>query len=290
MMEQLEARTYLDGSAFAADCLRFLYEKEIENNVMISIAPRLKESSLLFSVRSKISDQIILCGMSDVDFNILAIVCYEKDPLKLQIIMDFTAAFLLASPLALKITSVSGRKDISDYFKDFLNNKFNAGLDHASPLRCYVCKKISDYALEKLNTVSGKLVTASESDLETCVQLTLDFEAFVHAPKQRRSAEAIRSKMEELIKAKTVWLWFDDGKYTSLTMSTRETETAKGVNAVYTPDEYRGRGYATALVTAVVQMLLQMKPNVFLFADLTNPISNKVYTNIGFEAVEDSVR
>jgi predicted GNAT family acetyltransferase len=244
--------------------------------------------------------------MSDVDFNILAIVCYEKDPLKLQIIMDFTAAFLLASPLALKITSVSGRKDISDYFKDFLNNKFNAGLDHASPLRCYVCKKISDYALEKLNTVSGKLVTASESDLETCVQLTLDFEAFVHAPKQRRSgtyhfikfiirinfsnlAEAIRSKMQELIKARTVWLWFDE-KYTSLTMSTRETETAKGVNAVYTPDEYRGRGYATALVTAVVQILLQMKPNVFLFADLTNPISNKVYTNIGFEAVEDSVR
>lgn len=245
--------------------------------------------------------------MSDVDFNILAIVCYEKDPLKLQTLLDFTAAFLLTSNHALKITSVSGRKDISDYFKDFLNSNFNAGLDHASPLRCYVCKKLSDYALDKLKTVPGKLVTAGENDLETCVQLVLDFEAFVHAPKQRRSgtyflikitihietitlAEAVRAKMQELIHAKVVWLWLVDGKYTSLTMSTRETETAKGVNAVFTPDEYRGRGYATVLVAAVVQILLTMKPNVFLFADLTNPISNKVYLNVGFEAVEDSVR
>lgn len=53
-------KTYPDGSAFAADCLGFLYEKEIENNVMISIAPRLKGTSLLFSVRNKISDQSTL--------------------------------------------------------------------------------------------------------------------------------------------------------------------------------------------------------------------------------------
>lgn len=100
----------------------------------------------------------------------------------------------------------------------------------------------------------------------------------------------IRSRLEECIKEKMVWLWFNDGKFTAMTISTRQTTNSIGINSVFTPDEYRGRGYATALVASVVQLLLKIKPNVFLFADLTNPISNKVYVNVGFEPLEDSVR
>ncbi len=125
--------------------------------------------------------------MNDVGFNILAIVCYEQDPAKLRNILDFTAAFLLTNPATPKMISVSARKDISNYFKDFLNQNFNAGLNDEQPLRCYVCKQVTKYALEKMKKVPGKLVTADETQLEACVQLVLDFEEFVHPPKQRRS-------------------------------------------------------------------------------------------------------
>lgn len=128
--------------------------------------------------------------MNDVGFNILAIVCYEEDPAKLRNILDLTAAFLLTNPFTPKMISVSAKKEISNYFKDFLNQNFNAGIHHEMPLRCYVCKKITNYALEKLEKVPGKFVTADESHLEVCVQFMLGFEEFVHPPKQRRSGKS----------------------------------------------------------------------------------------------------
>ncbi len=55
------------------------------------------------------------------------------------------------------------------------------------------------------------------------------------------------------------------------------------VAAVYTPPEERGRGYATALVTALCRRVLAMgKAYVCLFVDDRNPISNHVYEKIGF--------
>lgn len=132
-----------------------------------------------------------MCGMGDASFNILAIVCYEEDQAKLRNILDFTAAYLLPSPFTRKMISVSARKDISNYFKDFLNKNFNAGIHEEMPLRCYVCKKITNYALEKLEKVPGKLVTADESHLEVCIQFMLGFEEFVHPPKQRRPGKVV---------------------------------------------------------------------------------------------------
>ncbi len=55
------------------------------------------------------------------------------------------------------------------------------------------------------------------------------------------------------------------------------------VNAVYTPPEYRGKGYATSCVATVSQYLLtQGYQYCFLFTDLANPTSNHIYRQIGY--------
>jgi predicted GNAT family acetyltransferase len=59
---------------------------------------------------------------------------------------------------------------------------------------------------------------------------------------------------------------------------------------VYTPPELRGRGYASALVARVTQHLLDGgRDYCFLYTDLANPTSNKIYVNVGYEYVCDSV-
>jgi predicted GNAT family acetyltransferase len=55
---------------------------------------------------------------------------------------------------------------------------------------------------------------------------------------------------------------------------------------VYTPPELRGRGYASALTAHVTKTLLGGgRDYCFLYADLANPTSNRIYMNIGYERV-----
>ena len=64
--------------------------------------------------------------------------------------------------------------------------------------------------------------------------------------------------------------------------------TANGikVSPVYTPPEYRGKGYATSCVAAVSQHLLNTGYKYcFLFTDVANPTSNHIYQKIGYQPV-----
>ena len=60
------------------------------------------------------------------------------------------------------------------------------------------------------------------------------------------------------------------------------------VGPVYTPPELRGRGYASNLVAAASQAALDDgRRALFLFTDLANPTSNRIYQAIGYEPVRD---
>jgi predicted GNAT family acetyltransferase len=57
---------------------------------------------------------------------------------------------------------------------------------------------------------------------------------------------------------------------------------------VYSPPEKRGHGYASACTAAVSQMLLDNgRKFCFLYTDLRNPTSNKIYQQIGYQPVLD---
>jgi predicted GNAT family acetyltransferase len=60
------------------------------------------------------------------------------------------------------------------------------------------------------------------------------------------------------------------------------------INFVYTPMEFRRRGYARAGVSALTQTMLDSgKRFVFLFVDANNPTTNRLYREIGYRPVSD---
>jgi hypothetical protein len=97
---------------------------------------------------------------------------------------------------------------------------------------------------------------------------------------------------ERLIKRLTLnqfHLW-DDGKPLAIAGWTGRTPNGVRINAVYTPPEFRRRGYASNLVAALSQkMLNEGRTFCFLYTDASNPISNKIYERIGYEFVSDWV-
>ncbi|MEX2660100.1 MAG: GNAT family N-acetyltransferase, partial [Acidimicrobiales bacterium] len=62
------------------------------------------------------------------------------------------------------------------------------------------------------------------------------------------------------------------------------------VQAVYTPEERRGCGYASACVAAVSEVALAAGRRCILYTDLGNPTSNGIYRNIGYQAVAEALR
>ena len=82
-------------------------------------------------------------------------------------------------------------------------------------------------------------------------------------------------------------LWEDD-EPVSLAGWGGKTPNGIRLGPVYTPPERRRREYAS-IAAVSAERLAAGRQFCFLYTDLDNPTSNKIYTNIGYEPVCDSV-
>ena len=58
---------------------------------------------------------------------------------------------------------------------------------------------------------------------------------------------------------------------------------------MFTPIDFRRRGYAGALTADISRRALDLADEVVLFTDLANPTSNAIYQRLGYRPVEDRV-
>jgi predicted GNAT family acetyltransferase len=135
--------------------------------------------------------------------------------------------------------------------------------------------------------VPGALRRAKPADRDLLIQWMHAFDVESFGPEAgRRDVAALA---DELVASghRKGWVW-DDGGPVSTASTTGQTPNGIRVGAVYTPPEHRGQGYATACVAAVSQAELDVGRRwCFLFTDLANPISNRIYRRIGYEPVRD---
>ncbi|NKB66728.1 MAG: hypothetical protein GKR89_06695 [Candidatus Latescibacteria bacterium] len=94
-----------------------------------------------------------------------------------------------------------------------------------------------------------------------------------------------RAHVEAVMGRGDLFVW-DQGGPVSMAARARPTTHGMVINMVYTPLLQRGRGYATACVAALSQLILdQGRDFCALFTDLDNPTSNHIYQQIGYEWV-----
>ena len=83
------------------------------------------------------------------------------------------------------------------------------------------------------------------------------------------------------------FVW-DDGGPTSTVAHNVEIAGAVRIGPVYTPPEFRNRGYASAAVAALSRLLLERgAQRCMLFTDLDNPTSNRIYASLGYVRFAD---
>ena len=109
----------------------------------------------------------------------------------------------------------------------------------------------------------------------------------VHLPTKEEKA---KQTANILVSTNRLFGWEVDGRLVSVAATTRPTKSNITVNFVYTPKDERKKGYASNCVAALSQHMLDRGyKTTTLYTDLANPTSNKIYQEIGYELIMESI-
>lgn len=155
------------------------------------------------------------------------------------------------------------------------------------------------YEVDKVQVSSdarGHLRKAVSNDRELLIDWVSRFS--VDTGEQERTSDEKELQKRKITAAQTVNNYLSDGHFwlyentAPVSMVSRTTAVADVVQVrfVYTPQEYRNRGYATACVGKISKQIRDEGNRCILYTDLCNPISNTIYRRLGYRAVTEAIQ
>jgi uncharacterized protein len=273
----VQLRSFDTAKAFLMDVERDLARNEVEHHLLLGAAHSL--------IADKVDPRpMTLAAVRDDDG--LALAALMAPPFPMVLANDRAAAPAAIDCLVqwLHAREINPRR----IFVGASNaGVFSDAWRRATGISPEVRMRQRQYALRAVVPVhfpAGSLRTAEARDLDRLEQWMGEF----NAEAMRESNEpALRERIQRRVAAGEVHLW-DDGEPRSMAGSARPTRRGIAINAVYTPPEWRGRGYATSCVAKLSELLLsQGREFCVLYTDLANPTSNSIYTRIGYRPVAD---
>ena len=253
----------------------FLFENEDENNLIIGIASRLAESDALqvnsFLAAVTINSQIVAAAIHHTPTRNLIVTRARTGALAL--FADHLKTFKIAIP------GVLGPAKEAKTFAEIWKETTGKHIAIKRRLRIYRLDRV--IPPEK---TSGCMRQAQLRDLKF---LRNWIEALFSEIEHAEAPDLTHVLLSHTIENGNLYLWHD-GKMVSMAGIARSSPNGKSINLVYTPKEFRGRGYASNLVASLSEKIIQ-SGNKFctLFTDLDNPTSNQIYINIGFRPICD---
>jgi predicted GNAT family acetyltransferase len=127
----------------------------------------------------------------------------------------------------------------------------------------------------------GRVRVADGGDVALILDFSDDFNREIGT-----TTPSARATTEARVRAGDFVVWETD-RVVSMAAIARRTPGGAAVAYVYTPPAERGRGYASAVVTALTARIHADGRLACLFTNLANPTSNKIYQAIGYRPVSD---
>jgi uncharacterized protein len=265
---------YEDLLLFKQDVMGFLEEDEVVNNLPLGVLRSIDNTPLLMAVVLKDGE--------------IAGTMLQTMPNK--IILSKAASFsagellFIAEQMHQSIQSIPGLIGDRKLIEELSG--------HFSSLRGVTATVEMNQGLYKLEKVKWKVVSqgtlrALRVEDRFLKKWVYEFCKDANLPISIDEAEA---KAVELVRKGRLMGWEIGGEIVSMANATRPTKSNITVNFVYTPVKHRKKGFASDCVAALSQMMLdQGYQSTSLYTDLSNPTSNKIYQEIGYELVADAV-
>lgn len=270
-------RQYEDVSQFYARSSYYLLRHEAIHSVMLGICDSLTQNPQKY-------DYVPYLATVEADEIIAVAMCTRARPLLLSQCQNLAAMNLIAENLIEYL--YSHQQLLPGVNAPIAESQAFASSWASLTGQSYQLKMaIRAFQLEKVQQPSqppGYLRVATEKDKELLMQWVVAFsDEAVGAP-----ADA-ESWVNNFLLNQTAFVWEDEVPV-SLACRTRVTPNGVGISVVYTPSEYRRKGYGSACVAALSEHFLnQGYKYCFLFTDLANPTSNHIYQAIGYQPAGD---
>jgi uncharacterized protein len=141
--------------------------------------------------------------------------------------------------------------------------------------------------IEKSPGNNGRLIKLEMENLSLVKDWVYQFCIEIDEKMSKKEAEV---KAKDIISRGRVYGWEVDGEFVSMANASRPTKTNITVNFVYTPFTERKKGHASSCVSALTELMLKSGfKTTSLYTDLDNPTSNKIYMEIGYKPIIDSI-
>lgn len=271
----MKLHRFQDASLFYTKVKNYLLNDEILHNLQLGVSNTLINHPNRYKIKPYLAvveqyRNIIAVAMMTLPYNLL-----------LSQIKDLKAVDLIAQDLQQNyelLTNINAPVIEARAFAEQWCLLTGKSYKLKVPLRIFKLEQVEFFSRVKGNF---RLATKNDKELLKCWHDAFCLEALGSIESDSESW------VETRLQQGTAYLWQDEIPV-SISCSTRFTPNGAGINMVYTPPEYRKRGYASACVAALSQTLLNKGYKFcFLFTDLSNQTSNKIYQQIGYKPVAD---
>lgn len=139
-----------------------------------------------------------------------------------------------------------------------------------------------------ITPVEGNQRLAKEQESKLLTDWMIEFQ--IEALACELDYEAALKKIMKYVDNQSIYL-FENDEHIVVTMAViaRKLPHGTAIAYVYTPEEYRGKGYAAANIYYLSKKLLEQGDEFCtLYVDKKNPLSNRAYEKVGYKILEDS--
>jgi len=260
-------RRFSDPVDFLARRGPYLRPAEAENVLMLGICETYDFDDSCYLATVEEDEAVVACALRTPPHSAL-LARADREALELLV-----ADLLRRYP---DLPTVAGPEPTAGSFAELWSVRTGASAYLEMRMRVFEAREVAWPQLP-----SGRFRPAAEADL-----LILEpwAEAFFKEVGLRDPGDAAREQVRE----GRLFVW-EDGQPASMSAWAGRTGDTVRINAVFTPPDLRGRGYASACVASLTQRLLdEGLGSCCLYTDLANPTSNKIYQAVGYRPVCDA--
>lgn len=269
----IQLQIYKEVSCFKEEVTPILERNEQENNLLLGVL-QFTENPLFMAV-AKQNEKIALIFFQTEEQKMIV----AKSEVSGETIQEIAKELTKVYP---DIPGLIGEKRVVKQLAEEIAQLEQKKLSIRMNQGVYELKKV-----KKKWDALGVFRQINSSELPSIEKWVYQFCEDVQLP---TTEEKAKQTANTLVSTNRLFGWEVDGRLVSVAAITRPTKSNITVNFVYTPKDERKKGYASNCVAALSQHMLERGyKTTTLYTDLANPTSNKIYQEIGYELIMESV-
>ena len=270
---------FTDAKKFDEEVRPLLLKEEAENNLPLGLLDQITggryEDPFLAVMKDQVNIQAVFVR-TPPHFLIVTVFDEGKTEEIGQVLWNYVQEHGIHFP------GFIGNKKVTLPLSEFWKEKTNTHFEVNMRQRIYKLDHVNDIDISE-----GKMELAGPEHVDLVTEWILGF--IEDTPENPIPKEDARKRAKEMIEEESVFLWIVEGVPVSMARRARRTDNGITVNFVYTPKNFRRQGYARSVVAKLSSMLLETNQFCTLYTDLDNPTSNKIYMEIGYKPICDSM-